>query len=437
MKRSRKFAAAVLAAQLTLAAGCSGDKAEGTVKEPEAPSGTETQTKPPEPVKLRFQPVGVGYLYPDDFELLIAEPLKRKHPHITVEYVTPGQGTLISDLVASKQTPDLLIYGIGNYTQYRDLGILTDITPYIKELNIDLSRFKPWVLENIKVDGKLYSLPYAMNTNAIYYNLDLFDKFGVEYPKSGMYWEDIIELTKRLSRQEDGVQYKGFMYLNTYWLGYQLSLPFTDPAKQKSAINTDAWGRVFQLMKTIDTIPGNERGSPVADFYDKRILAMVGAYNLVPTLKQEKYATLRWDIAGYPSFKERPNIAPPVDIHQFTISNSTKYPKEAMMVVDLLTSEEVQLISARRTGRASPLLSKQVEQELGAEMELIKGKNVTAFFETQPAPNIMFANEDIAVQRSIDKFYKEYSSGSLDVNELLRKIEEDANQEITLLQQNK
>ncbi|MEF3308583.1 extracellular solute-binding protein [Paenibacillus sp. GYB004] len=422
-----------LAAQIAFAAGCSGGQTGGTSEPSEKSGETVTKTNVPEPVKLKFQPVGAGYLYEDDFQLLMVEPLKKKYPHITVEYVMPGKGTMIDDLVAAKDVPDLLIYGIGNYTQYRDLGILTDITPLLNKMKIDLGRFKPWVLDNIKVDGKLYSLPYAMNTNAIYYNLDLFDKFGVPYPKSGMTWDDILEVTKRLSRFEDNTQYKGFMYLNSYWLGYQLSLPFTDAAKKKSMIHTDGWSRAFQMMKAIDTIPGNERGSPVADFYDKRNLAMVGAYNLIPTLKQEKYRTLRWDVAGYPSFKEKPNIAPPVDLHQITISNSTKHPEEAMQVIDLLTSEEVQLISARSTGRASPLLNKRVEQELGADMELIKGKNVTAFFDTQPAPNVMFANEDIAVQRSIEKFYKEYSGGSMDVNVLMQKIGEDANQAISVL----
>ncbi|TNJ61387.1 extracellular solute-binding protein [Paenibacillus hemerocallicola] len=434
MNGSRKVALAALALQMALAVGCSGGQTAGTSEQPDKSNEPASKANSPDPVKLKLQPVGAGYLYEEDFQMLIAEPLKKKYPHITVEYVVPGKGTMIDDLVAAKTVPDLLLYGIGNYTQYRDLGILTDITPLLKKQKIDLSRFKPWVLENIKVDGKLYSLPYAMNTNAIYYNLDLFDKFGVPYPKSGMSWDDIIEVTKRLSRSDNGVQYKGFMYLNTYWLGYQLSLPFTDPTKKKAAITTDAWSRVFQMMKAIDTLPGNERGSPVADFYDKRILAMVGAYNLVPTLKQEKYQTLRWDVAGYPSFKEKPNTAPPVDLHQITISNSTKHPDEAMLVMDMLTSEEMQLISARRTGRASPLLSKRVEQELGAEMELIKGKNVTAFFETQPAPNVMFANEDIAVQKSIDKFYKDYSSGSIDVNVLMQKIGEDANQAISALQ---
>ncbi|MEF3306602.1 ABC transporter substrate-binding protein [Paenibacillus sp. GYB003] len=434
MNGRRTFACAALAALTAFASGCPGGQSAGTGESPDNKSDPASKASAPEPVKLKLQPVGAGYLYEDDFQLLVAEPLKKKYPHITVEYVVPGKGTMIDDLVAAKTVPDLLLYGIGNYTQYRDLGILTDITPLLGKLKIDLSRFKPWVLDNIKADGKLYSLPYAMNTNAIYYNLDLFDKFGVPYPKSGMTWDDIIETTKRLSRSDNGVPYKGFMYLNTYWLGYQLSLPFTDPAKKKSAINTDGWSRVFQLMKTIDTIPGNERGSPVADFYDKRTLAMVGAYNLVPTLKQEKYQTLRWDVAGYPSFKEKPNIAPPVDLHQITISNSTKHPEEAMLVIDMLTSEEVQLISARRTGRASPLANKRVEQELGAEMELIKGKNVTAFFDTQPAPNVVFANEDIAVQRSIDKFYKDFSSGSIDVNELMQKIGEDANQAISVLQ---
>lgn len=425
MVNLRKTVWAALMIPLALA-GCGGSGEQ-------ASQGAEEPLKTEEPVTLRLQPVGAGYLYPEDFELLVTEPLKKKYPHIIVEYVMPAQGTMITDLVAAKNVPDILLYGIGNYTQYRDLGILTDITPLVKQLNIDLSSFKTWTLDNIRVDGKLYSLPYATNTNGIYYNLDLFDTFGVAYPKDGLTWDDIVDTAKRLSRTDNGVAYKGFMYLNSYWLGYQLSQPFTDPTKTKAAIHTDGWSRAFQMMKAIDTLPGNERGSPVADFYDKRILAMVGAYNLVPTLKQDKYASLRWDVAAYPSFKERPNIAPPVDLHQVTISSTTKHPQEAMKVVELLTSEEVQLISARRTGRASPLQSKRVEQELGAEMDLIKGKNVTAFFKTQPASNVFFDNADIAVQRSIDKFYKEYSGGAIDVNVLMQKIVEDGNQAISAL----
>ncbi|MDF2724792.1 MAG: extracellular solute-binding protein family 1 [Paenibacillus sp.] len=432
MKRIGKYALAALALQMMLAAGCSsGQTKSGDTADKSGEAAAKTGA--PEPVTLKFQPVGAAYLYPDDFQMMLVEPLKKKYPHITVEYLMPDKGSMITDLVAAKNVPDLLIYGIGNYTQYRDLGILTDITPLLTKMKVDLTRFKPWVLDNIKVDGKLYSLPYAMNTNGIYYNLDLFDKFGVAYPKSGMTWDDMIELTKRLSRNDNGTAYKGFMYLNSYWLGYQLSMPFTDPTKKKSVISSDGWSRAFQTMKAIDTIPGNERGSPVADFMDKRILAMVGAYNLVPTLKQDKYQSLRWDVAGYPSFKEKPNIAPPVDIHQITISNSTKHPEDALRVVDLLTSEESQLIGARRTGRASPLLNKKVEQELGAEMELIKGKKVTAFFETQPAPNVMMANADLEVQKAIEKFYKEYSGGSIDVNALMQKIDENANQAISAL----
>lgn len=51
-----------------------------------------------------------------------------------------------------------------------------------------------------------------MNIPALFYNKDIFDKFGVAYPKNGMIYEETLDLdlARRVTRSDGGVQYLGF-----------------------------------------------------------------------------------------------------------------------------------------------------------------------------------------------------------------------------------
>lgn len=67
----------------------------------------------------------------------------------------------------------------------------------IKRHNIDLSRFEPSIISALEKmsGGGLYGLPLYNDRMALYYNKDIFDKFGVPYPKDGMTWDEVIELS--------------------------------------------------------------------------------------------------------------------------------------------------------------------------------------------------------------------------------------------------
>ncbi|NOU90117.1 extracellular solute-binding protein [Paenibacillus sp. LMG 31460] len=49
-----------------------------------------------------------------------------------------------------------------------------------------------------------------MDTLVLYYNKDIFDKFGISYPRNGMTWDEVYDLAKKLNRTEDGISYRGF-----------------------------------------------------------------------------------------------------------------------------------------------------------------------------------------------------------------------------------
>lgn len=73
---------------------------------------------------------------------------------------------------------------------------------------------------------KIYGLPIAMINASIYYSKDIFDKFALPYPKNGMTIDETYELAKRMTRLDNGVQYRGFEIAANIQIQYnQMSLP--------------------------------------------------------------------------------------------------------------------------------------------------------------------------------------------------------------------
>lgn len=78
-----------------------------------------------------------------------------------------------------------------------------------------------------RYDDELYSLPSSAGKWAVYYNKQVFDDAGVDYPKGNWTWEEYIETAKKLNNPDEGV-YGSYMldydaYL--YFLTRQYDIP--------------------------------------------------------------------------------------------------------------------------------------------------------------------------------------------------------------------
>ncbi|CAH8248157.1 extracellular solute-binding protein [Paenibacillus melissococcoides] len=70
------------------------------------------------------------------------------------------------------------------------------------------------MLEPLDPDGAglLYGMPIEGTQRALYYNKAILDKFGVDYPRDGMTWDEILDLAKQVTAERDGVKYKGLSF---------------------------------------------------------------------------------------------------------------------------------------------------------------------------------------------------------------------------------
>ena len=82
-------------------------------------------------------------------------------------------------------------------------GILDDMTDAIASSDIK-DNFSDTLVNNYVRDGKNYAVPKDFDTNALWYNKDLFDQAGVEYPTDDMTYDDLVALATELKVNRAG-----------------------------------------------------------------------------------------------------------------------------------------------------------------------------------------------------------------------------------------
>lgn len=90
----------------------------------------------------------------------------------------------LSTLIAAGNAPDIVgPVGVAGSNAFADQWL--DIVPLIESTGFDLSVFDPALVELYRrPDGGLDGLPFAVYPVITYYNPDLFDEAGLEYPPS-------------------------------------------------------------------------------------------------------------------------------------------------------------------------------------------------------------------------------------------------------------
>ncbi|MDF2725460.1 MAG: transporter substrate-binding protein [Paenibacillus sp.] len=400
--------------------GCSGDGGK---------EATETN-KPHEPVTL-YVNFSDGYLPGTDFQKLIVEPVKKKYPHLTVDRV---KGT-IDELLATGTPFDFWVGYNADLGTHLDKNIYTDIVPLAKKHNFDLNRFNQSALDVIRqysTSGALVALPYAENLSALYYNKDIFDKFGVGYPKDGMTWDDAIDLARKVARVDGGVQYYALQNTPLSFMA-QYSLPYIDFKTNKVLVTEEPYKKAYETALKLYQVPNNNLIGTISQMQDKflkeKTLAMLGPQgNLFSVLKD--MPEMKWDIAQRPYHKDKPNISGWFNIHLMVPTKMSKHPDDQMRVLEVLFSDEVQTEMARKTARKSTLTDPKYVEQFGADMPELKGKNIAGMFKGKSGPAPQLSKHVSKAQSLSDAEFAKVAKGEKDINTALRDLEEQIKQYI-------
>ncbi|GAA3399968.1 ABC transporter substrate-binding protein [Paenibacillus hodogayensis] len=379
---TRKWTTALLLGTIAaVAAGCGSNS-----NVPAAGSDKPAEQKK-EPVELTvFFPYAADW--PEkDFMETFGQPIMNKFSNVTIRFLAGGK---VEELIAAGQTIDIIYASTGATPPFLiEPKLQYDITPQIQKFKYDLTRIEPTMLDTARqmAGGQgLYGLPVYTPPSAIYYNKDIFNKFGVAYPKDGITWDELFELTKSLTRSEGGVNYTGLgsSYAHLGLLN-QFSVPFVKTDTKTSAFDTDPrWKSITENLLRFYTLPGyahikstqisepHERNRFFKDRTEGMFLALTALHS------SQEVGDMNWDLASFPVFKELPDTGPQAYPTYFYVTSMSKHKDQAFEAIAYLTSDEYQLKKAKE-GKFLPTLSdKSIRAKFGQDNPMYAGKNVKA-----------------------------------------------------------
>ncbi|RKN85485.1 ABC transporter substrate-binding protein [Paenibacillus ginsengarvi] len=355
--------------------------------------------------------------------------IKAKYPDLSIKLLATGKGLEPQDIIASGHPIDIIINSVFSYPVLVETKLISDISDLIKKYGYDLNRIEPAFIDSQRLleNGKVYGLPTANAGVALFYNKDIFDKFGVAYPKDGMTWDQTYDLAKKLTRTDGGVQYYGFATRYPFMYNVnQLSLSYYNLQTNKITVNNDLFKTFIENFARFEQIPGNEKVNTDVFNKEKRVAMM--AY------QSGKWDFDSWDMVSMPSFKDAPGVGPQGYGTYMNIAATSKNKDFAFEVLAHLSSDAVQKKFAQ--GGSIPVVrTPDVVKAFDQDAGRFKGKNVKAFFpDKRPTPSFV-TKYDNAIAKHMNNAYADVAAGKKDVNTALRDAEEAATKEIASMKQ--
>lgn len=436
---------------LGVLAGCSGG---GNTAEPsnEPKEGSEANTTPDanantEPVTLKVLRAGITVTQ-TEFEKVLVERTKEKFPNVTLEWVDAPEDVELEPLITSGTVPDIMFVSTSSLsTTLKDLDLAENLQPYIEQYKVDLNRLKPVVLDTVQkysIEGELNAIPFSVNLPVLFYNKDIFDKFGVAYPPNEqMSWNQAIELGKQVTRSDNGVDYIGIDLFGSSNIATGLDLLIVDPETGEANVTTPEWIKVFEQLKKSYEVQGyigaDGRYQYANDddiFYNEQNLAMV-AYNIAHLLGpleelRQQGIDLNWDFAPFPNFEENLGTGKAANIHSMIVTKSSKHKDIAFQVIANVLSDESQTALAK-IGRVPTVEGKQFEEVYGHDVPVLEGKTVENIFKAPPRNVIKPHKFESKVRKFLEEAERSIAVDGQDVNTALRVAQESIEKELVTL----
>ncbi len=279
----------------------------------------------------------------------ITKAFEAKYPDIKVKVSVLSWTDYWSGLqtrLASGSAPDVFAVNGGWLQVFASKNVIKNITPYVDKEKSLLSDIFPMAVETFKYKGKIYGLPRDFNTYVVFYNKDLFDKYGVSYPKSNWSWDDYLATAKALTKDINGdgridtwgviVDTRPDVWMPFVW---QNGGDVLNSDKTKSVINSKETKGAFQFLKDLIL---KYKASPTLSqqqafgwnpFGSGKIGMYITGKWMVPIYKSTKF---KWDIQVLPRGKKQFAIANSVG---FVIYKNSKYSEETYKYIKFIATE--------------------------------------------------------------------------------------------------
>jgi multiple sugar transport system substrate-binding protein len=278
----------------------------------------------------------------------IVDAFEDAHPGITVDVTTTDYANyftqLQTDLAAGTQA-DVFDVDAGAFANIQASGVLAPLEGF------DGSAYRQGVLDTYAVDGAQFGLPTSFSNVVLFYNKELFDAAGVDYPTADWTWADQKAAAEKLTDTGAGVwgSYQPISYHEYYKAVQQAGGSFLTEDGSATAFDSEAGKRAAEWLtaKSGTVMPSAADGAGTPDFdtnlFKEGKLAMwttgIWMIGLVGDLPFE------WDIAVEPGDTQK---ASATFSNAVVVSQSTEHKEAAQKWAEFLTSSE-EMVDVRLT----------------------------------------------------------------------------------------
>ena len=282
-----------------------------------------------------------------------------KNPAIRIQFIKQNEGRKVDTMISGGDAPDICEVGMDKVHYYVSAGVLRDLAGLMSPADRqDLKSYFPVTLAPY-VDGqKVFALPWCYVPFILFYNKNLFDKYGVPYPTDDWTWDDYLQAAIELTHDVDGDGVTDeFGASFAKWQDGYYSWIFQNGG---SVLSQDGRQATFDDPEVVETVRFLEQltrrdrviptdvNKPQAagiDLFEANRLAMHGPTGsfYIPTYRESE--KVDWDIASVPSGPSgRGTITAPV---AFGVTSQSKHPADAYRLVRFLCGPEGQMILAQ------------------------------------------------------------------------------------------
>lgn len=291
---------------------------------------------------------------PDHLEELdtIIQAFQAENPGIVVEVSTAPFAdyfTLLQADVVSGDAPDVFELNFENFVTYAANDTLMDISEYLS----GDAPYYPRALEAFQYEGAQLALPETFSTVLLFYNADLFDAAGLEYPAADWTWADAVVAAEAIKALGDDTW--GLFSPVQFWEFYKKAgqngeCEFFNEDMTESTLNSEACVATLETMISfIDSglMPTQAQMSGMSDselFLSGKLGMIVTGIWMFDAFKDAPFA---WDVQLEPGLNQKGHhfFANGVGVSA-TTANAEAAAKWAEFLTASATAAEVRVASA-------------------------------------------------------------------------------------------
>ncbi|AOK92242.1 ABC transporter substrate-binding protein [Paenibacillus sp. SEL1] len=301
----------------------------------------------------------------------VIKKFEEEHPGVKVKMVVTAAdqyATKLRAAITGNNLPDIFYFAPGDVKAYVNSGVLKNLTPYIeKNKDIKLDNIWKYGIDLYRYDGKMagqgdiYGMPKDLGPFALGYNKTMFEKAGVPLPdKDKPYtWDEFIKVNQELTKDTNGDgkpdQYgTGF---NVQWalqaFVWSNGADWLDESKTKVTIDDPKFAEALQYFADMQNkykiTPGIEQ-SQTLDTYQRWMKGEMAFFPVGPwDMSTFEKLPFEYDLLPFPAGSTGKS-ATWIGSLGIGVSSKTKYPDEAVELVNYLTTSKEgmkQLVDAK------------------------------------------------------------------------------------------